>query len=152
MPFYDIRCPNCGEHEVFSQRSVVGEVPCSECGTPSPKVFRKTAKVSTFSTEKDVPGLGKGFKTWREVESAADRKGMRIMEDSEMVPHREAAKQESADYAKQLGFGSRQEYVEARKARGSEMVAEARAKKLDRAVRKYGSAIRQEVEEKKAAG
>lgn len=154
MPTFNVKCPDCGNlDDVFvtpaTRRTagcVAGETVCS-CGKVVPiRWHGAPLKVSTFSSGRDVPGLGKDFKSWREVEKAADAKGKRIMEDSEKRAYREEGTKDSAEYAQQLGYGSRQEYAEARKKNRGEMVATAKAKKMDRAVRKYGSGIRQDVE------
>lgn len=154
MPMFNVRCPTCGDlDDVFasgSRRVASGctkdETLCSCGGKARIRWHGAPVAVSAFSTPKDVPGLGRGFQTWKEIERAADKKGKRIVEGSEMKVHREAAREDSASYAKDLGVGSRQEYAEARKKGGTEMVRRAKERKMERAVRKYGGSIRQEAD------
>lgn len=145
MPIYDTVCHDCEacwDDVVCSmrKRSELGGVPCPKCGEPCPNSYHnQTAPVvHAVSSGIKVPGLGE-FSSYREVEKAADAKGLRIMEGDEKDAVRESNCEASAEYAKQLGVGSKEEYAEARKKEGKAMVHRARDKYVAQQRKKYGS-------------
>ena len=149
MPLYPIDC-ECGSIEGWSRRKLppdATEVECFECDRVVPIGTLKAsqlARVTGFGAPRTVPGLSGEFHSFGEIERAAAAVGGYVESDEEKKARRLEAKKASVEYAESIGYGSRQEYLEARKARGTQMVAEAREKMIERKREKYGSAFVQE--------
>ena len=156
MPLYDIECPECGigtRLVSLGARKLAGcgrdQAPC-RCGAVA-RIIPCAPAVHVFGSQVAVKGLKGEFSSFREVEKAAAAQGMRIETEEEkedraemiIMPEsrdrQEDTARESVEYAESMGFGSKKEYLEARKSRGAQMVADARAKYLERQEDKYGS-------------
>jgi len=122
------------------RREELGGIPCPECEEPCPVSWhnRRAPGVLAASSGLQVQGLPGTYSSYREVEKAADKLGKRILEGDEKDAVRESNREASAAYAKQLGVGSKEEYGEARKKGGSDMVRTARQKYVEKQRRKYG--------------
>lgn len=144
MPLYDIECPECGigtRLVSLGARKLAGcgrdQAPC-RCGAVA-RIIPCAPAVHVFGSQVAVKGLKGEFSSFREVEKAAAAQGMRIETEEEKEDRQEDTARESVEYAESMGFGSKKEYLEARKSRGAQMVADARAKYLERQEDKYGS-------------
>lgn len=156
MPRYDIACDDCEAcwDDVFCtirKRDELGGIPCPECKQPCKVSWhnRTSPNVLCAGSRIKVEGLNGEFSTYREVEKAADAKGLRILESDEKQVVRESSKEASAAYAKELGFDSKQAYAEARKKNGEEMVMGAREKYIARKNKKYNGELKMSTDDKK---
>ena len=91
------------------------------------------------STPFKVPGLKGEFTSHREVEKQALAQGQRILEGDEKAAIKESNKEASAEYAADLGYSSKEAFVEDRKNNGEEMVDNARQKYVEQQRRKHGA-------------
>lgn len=156
MPRYDIACDDCEAcwDDVFctiSKRDELGGIPCPECKQPCKVSWhnRRSPNVLCSGSSIKVEGLRGELSTYREVEKAADAKGLRILESDEKQIVRDSSKEASAAYAKELGYESKQAYADARKKNGHQMVMDAREKYLSRQNKKYNGELKMSADDKK---
>lgn len=156
MPRYDTVCHDCEAcwDDVFvslSKREELGGIPCPECGKACPVSWhnKRAPGVLATSSSITVPGLKGEFSSYREVEKAADKLGKRIMEGDEKEAVRESNREASAAYARELGYGSKEEYGEARRKEGTTMVHQAREKYVEQQRQRYGAGYNLSTTDKK---
>lgn len=145
MPTHDIVCYECEAlwDDVvcsFKKRAELGGIPCPHCKRPCDVSWHNNQSPSVLvsGVPFQVAGIVGEFSSYHELEKAADSQGKRIMESDEKAAVQDANRQASADYAKALGYSSKETYGEARKTAGETMVHRARQKYVERQRQRYG--------------